>query len=45
MALSRAAFSNHSLPTIVSVLAGFYIVGAVIFGLIMYKHPGARAED
>ncbi|OKS89200.1 hypothetical protein RG47T_4682 [Mucilaginibacter polytrichastri] len=45
MALSKAAFSNNTLPIIVGVLGGFYLVCALIFWLIMSKHPGKESAD
>jgi hypothetical protein len=45
MALARAAFGHYNLPMIVGVFAGFYIVGALIFGLMLSKHPGPKSED
>lgn len=40
MALTKAAFSNHQLPTIISLLAGFYIAAAIVFGFMISRHPG-----
>ena len=39
MALIKAAFSNDQLPLAIPVLAGFYMVAALVFYLMMSTHP------
>lgn len=39
LALTKAAFSHDQLPLIISVLAGFYMVAAVVFYKVMSTHP------
>jgi len=39
LALTKAAFSNHQLPVVLSVLAGFYMVAALVFWILMSRHP------
>ncbi len=45
MALSRAGFGNSGLPKVVSGLGGFYLVWALIFWMIMFKHPEPKSAD
>jgi hypothetical protein len=45
LALTKEVISNHQLPVILSILAGLYMIMAVIFGLIMSRHPGSTATD
>lgn len=39
MALSKASFYTKSLPVTVGVLGGFYLVCALMFWVMMSKHP------
>jgi hypothetical protein len=39
LALTKAAFSHDQLPLIISVLAGFYMVAALVFYKVMSTHP------
>ncbi|WCT12531.1 hypothetical protein [Mucilaginibacter jinjuensis] len=45
MALTKAAFGHNNLPTIVSVLGGFYVVCALVFWVMMSKHPKPKTAD
>lgn len=39
LALTKAVIGNHQLPLVLSVLAGIYMVAAVVFWLVMSRHP------
>ena len=39
IALSKAVLSDHNLPVALSIIAGIYIILAVVFGIIMSRHP------
>ena len=43
IALIKVVFNNHHLPVILSVMAGFYIITACVFWLIISRHPGTSA--
>jgi hypothetical protein len=43
IALTKAVLSNHQLPGIISILAGFYMVMALVFGFMISRHPGKAA--
>jgi hypothetical protein len=45
MALTKAAFYNKSLPVTVGVLGGFYLVCALIFWVMMSKHPEPKSTE
>jgi hypothetical protein len=45
MALTKATFYNKSLPVTVGVLGGFYLVCALIFWVMMSKHPEPRSAN
>jgi hypothetical protein len=40
IALTKAVLSNHQLPVVLSIMAGFYITAACVFGLVISRHPG-----
>ena len=39
LALGKALFSNPELPILIWILAGFYILFAVMFWIITFTHP------
>jgi hypothetical protein len=39
IALTKVALSNNQIPLILSTVAGFYIVAACVFGLLISRHP------
>jgi hypothetical protein len=39
LALTKAVLAQNQLPMIMSVLAGFYMVAAVVFYMVMSRHP------
>ena len=43
IALTKAVLSNYQLPMVLSIMAGFYVVTACIFGLMILRHPGSTA--
>jgi len=43
IALKKVALSYHQIPLILSIMAGFYIVAACVFGLLISRHPIAEA--
>jgi len=45
MALTKASFYNKNLPVTVGVLGGFYLVCALIFWVMMSKHPDPKSAD
>jgi hypothetical protein len=43
IALTKAALTNNQIPLILSIMAGFYMVAACVFGLLISRHPSAAA--
>jgi hypothetical protein len=39
LALTKAALSNPHIPLILCVIAGFYMVTAFVFGILLSRHP------
>jgi hypothetical protein len=39
LALTKAVISDHQLPFVISVMAGFYVLLAIVFGLLISRHP------
>ena len=39
LALTKAAFSNPQIPLILCVIAGFYMVTACVFSILLSRHP------
>jgi hypothetical protein len=39
LALTKAVISNQQLPTILSFVAGFYMVTAGVFAVVISRHP------
>jgi len=42
LALTKAAFAQKELPMIISVFAGFYMVAAIVFYMVMSTHPSPK---
>jgi len=43
IALMKVALSNNQIPFTFLIMAGFYIVAACVFGLLISRHPSAAA--
>jgi len=39
LALTKVVISNHQLSVILSIMAGSFIICAIIFGIIISRHP------
>jgi hypothetical protein len=39
LALTKAVLSDHQLPMIVFFIAGLYVISAIVFGLLISRHP------
>jgi len=44
IALIKVVLHNHQLPVALSIMAGFYVVMACVFGVIVSRHPGPVAS-
>jgi len=40
LALLKVILHNFNLPSVVYVLGGIYIIFAILFGIIFFRHPG-----
>jgi hypothetical protein len=39
LALAKASVSNPELPMLLSIVSVIYVVLAILFGIILFRHP------